>query len=61
MYVMQAHRCCYTVPRRSLFLMELAKQRANTTPVIWNRNKMLAVHHLPYHIKKSLPITPTNA
>jgi hypothetical protein len=45
-YEKQAHRRCYAVPRRSLFLMELAKHRANTTPMIWNRNKMQTVNHL---------------
>jgi len=39
-YVMQAHRRCYAIPRRSLFLIELAKHRANTIPMIWKRNKM---------------------
>ena len=48
-YVMQAHRCCYAVPRRSLFLIELAKHRANTIPMIWKRNKMQIAHHLLHH------------
>jgi hypothetical protein len=59
---MQAHRRCYAVPRRSPFLMELAKHRANITPMIWNRNKMQTVNHLLlgkqfHHAKQLLTIT----
>jgi hypothetical protein len=43
---MQAHRRCYAVPRRSLFLIELAKHRANTTPMIWKRNKIQIAYQL---------------